>query len=76
MKSVLDDIPGVGPARRKALMRHFKSLEEIGNATREELAEVPELNERTVDAILDFFAKRRESRSQETASFVDKGMAE
>ncbi|MDE6700829.1 MAG: excinuclease ABC subunit UvrC, partial [Acetatifactor sp.] len=76
VKSVLDDIPGVGPARRKALMRHFKSLEEIGNATREELAEVPELNERTVDAILDFFAKRRESRSQETASFVDKGMPE
>lgn len=76
VKSVLDDIPGVGPARRKALMRHFKSLEEIGNATREELAEVPELNERTVEAILDFFAKRRESRSQETASFVDKGMPE
>ena len=29
VRSVLDDIPGVGPARRKALMRHFKSLEEI-----------------------------------------------
>ena len=34
VKSVLDDIPGVGPARRKALMRHFKSLEEIRQADR------------------------------------------
>ena len=44
VKSVLDDIPGVGPARRKALMRHFKSLEEIKNATVEELMELPEMN--------------------------------
>ena len=55
VKSVLDDIPGIGPARRKALMRHFKSLEEIRSATREELLSVPELNERTVDEILQFF---------------------
>ncbi|MCM1102050.1 MAG: excinuclease ABC subunit UvrC [Clostridium sp.] len=58
VKSVLDDIPGVGPARRKALMRHFKSLEEIRNAGREELLQVPELNGRTVDAILAFFAEK------------------
>lgn len=58
VKSVLDDIPGVGPARRKALMRHFKSLEEIRNADREALLQVPELNERTVDAILQFFAEK------------------
>ena len=58
VKSVLDDIPGVGPARRKALMRHFRSLEEIRNASREELLQVPELNERTADAILDFFAPK------------------
>ena len=32
VKSVLDEIPGVGPARRKALMHHFKSIEEIKNA--------------------------------------------
>ena len=42
VKSVLDDIPGVGPARRKALMRHFKSLEEIRQASVEELMEIPE----------------------------------
>ena len=37
VRSVLDDIPGVGPTRRKALMRHFKSLEEIRQATVEDL---------------------------------------
>ncbi len=58
VKSVLDDIPGVGPARRKALMRHFKSLEDIRGATLEELTAIPELNERTAQAIVDFFAKR------------------
>lgn len=62
VKSVLDDIPGVGPARRKALMRHFKSLQEIRDASREELLKLPELNERTVDAIRDFFAKREQNR--------------
>ncbi len=60
VKSVLDDIPGVGPARRKALMRHFKSLEEIKNATIEQLLEIPELNERTAEEILTFFRKQGE----------------
>ena len=55
VKSVLDDIPGVGPARRKALMRHFKSLEEIRNATVEQLLELPEMNERTAEEIVRFF---------------------
>ena len=57
VKSVLDDIPGVGPARRKALMRHFKSIEEIKNATAEQLAEIPELNRRAAEDIWLFFHK-------------------
>jgi len=60
VKSVLDDIPGVGPARRKALMRHFKSLEEIKNATVEELLEVPELNRKAAEDIYGFFRKKIE----------------
>ncbi len=55
VKSVLDDIPGVGPVRRKALMRHFKSLEEIRKATVEELLELPEMNARSAEAIVAFF---------------------
>ncbi|MCD7835169.1 MAG: excinuclease ABC subunit UvrC [Lachnospiraceae bacterium] len=55
VKSVLDDIPGVGPVRRKALMRHFKSLEDIKNAGLDELVEIPEMNEGTARQIMSFF---------------------
>ena len=59
VRSVLDDIPGVGPARRKALMRHFKSLEEIRQATVEDLMEIPEMNERTAQEFVAFFASQK-----------------
>ena len=59
VRSVLDDIPRVGPARRKALMRHFKSLEEIRQATVEDLMEIPEMNERTAQEIVAFFASQK-----------------
>ena len=55
VKSVLDEIPGVGPARRKALMRHFKSIEDIKNAEIEQLSEVPEIPEHIAGQIYDFF---------------------
>lgn len=55
VKSVLDEIPGVGPARRKALMRHFKSIEDIKNAEIEQLSEVPEIPEHIAWQIYDFF---------------------
>lgn len=57
VKSVLDDIPGVGPTRRKALMRHFKSIEEIKNAETAQLCEVPEIPEHIAGQIYDFFHK-------------------
>lgn len=56
VKSVLDEIPGVGPARRKALMRHFKSIEDIKMASLEELSEIPELNRKAAEEIHRFFA--------------------
>ncbi len=55
VKSVLDEIPGVGPARRKALMRHFKSIEDIRAASMEDLLQVPELNRRAAEDIYRFF---------------------
>ena len=55
VKSVLDEIPGVGPARRKAMMRHFKSIEDIKNAEIEQLSEVPEIPEHIAGQIYDFF---------------------
>ena len=53
--SVLDDIKGVGPKRRKALMRYFKDLSEIRKATPEELLKVPGMNRTTAEKIYSFF---------------------
>ncbi len=55
VKSVLDEIPGVGPSRRKALMRCFKSIEEIQNADVETLAGVDEIPESIARGIYEFF---------------------
>ena len=55
VRSVLEDIPGVGEARRKALMRHFKSIEEMKNASVEQFAEIPEIPENIARGIYDFF---------------------
>ena len=56
VKSVLDDIPGVGPARRKALMRHFKSMQEIKEADVQTLMQIPEIPEHIAEEIVKFFA--------------------
>ena len=57
VKSVLDDIPGIGPARRKALMREFKVIEAIRAAEVEDLAKVPQMNERAARQVYEFFRK-------------------
>lgn len=53
--SVLDDIPGVGPSRRKALMKVFSSLEEIKSATVDELVEKAGLPRNAAEAVYAFF---------------------
>ena len=58
VKSVLDEIPGVGPARRKALMRHFGSINEIKEASVEQLCEVPEIPEHIGKQIYEFFRSK------------------
>ena len=60
--STLDEIPGVGPARRKALMRHFASIEELREATPEKIAEVPEIPENQAKAIYEFFHKEAKTK--------------
>ena len=59
--SILDDIPGIGPSRRKALMRAFKSLEAIRDATEEELAAVPSMNAPSARQVYEFFRQKRTS---------------
>lgn len=50
--SALDNIPGLGETRRKALLRHFGSLKKLGQATPEEITEVPGVGRRTAEAVL------------------------
>ncbi len=53
--SVLDDIEGIGPARRKALMKRFQSLESIRNATVEELCDTESMNRQAAEKVYGFF---------------------
>lgn len=53
--SILDDIPGIGPARRKDLMKHFSDIEAIKNATMEELSKLPSMNEKSAQNVYNFF---------------------
>ena len=55
--SILDDIEGIGPARRKALMRNFMSLDAIKAASVEELAQIPSMNEKAAESVYKFFHK-------------------
>ena len=53
--SVLDDIPGIGPTRRKALMKAYQSLDDMKNATVEELRSVPSMNGKSAQQVYEFF---------------------
>jgi excinuclease ABC subunit C len=55
VKSILDDISGVGPSRRKALMKHFKSIEAIRAADVDELMQVDLITEKVAENIYNFF---------------------
>ncbi len=69
VKSMLDEIPGVGPARRKALMKHFGSINEIKEASVEQLCEVKEIPENIGRQIYEFFRtgpdKEAEARQEQ-----------
>ncbi len=66
IRSRLDEIPGIGPARKKALMRRFDSIAEIAAADEETLAAIPELGRRPAAAVYAFFHPE-ETSSAETA---------
>ena len=55
VKSILDDIPGIGEKRRKALMKHFASIEAIKNAAIDELAQAESMNEKAAASVYKFF---------------------
>jgi excinuclease ABC subunit C len=56
--SILDDINGIGPARRKALMKHFKNIDEIKNASLSELTAIDGMNVKSAENVYEFFHKK------------------
>ncbi len=56
--SILDEIEGIGPTRRKSLMKHFGSIEEMKQASIDELAALPSMNERSARQVYTFFHKQ------------------
>ena len=59
--SILDDITGIGPARRKALMRSFQSLQAIREAGEEELARIPSMNAASARQVYEFFHRKEQT---------------
>lgn len=53
--SILDDIPGIGSSRRKALMKKYQSLDAIKSATVEDLLDTPSMNEQAAQSVYQFF---------------------
>ena len=58
--SVLDDIPGIGPARRKALMKKYQSLEAIKQASEEDLAATDAMNPQAAHSVYQFFREKEQ----------------
>lgn len=56
--SILDDIEGIGPTRRKSLMRMFQSLEAIREAEVDELRKAPSMNEQSAQRVYEFFHRK------------------
>ena len=54
LRSALDDIPGIGAARRKALLKHFGSVTAIKEATREQLETAPGVPSRVAQTVWDW----------------------
>lgn len=60
VKSILDDITGIGPTRRRALMKYFESIEAVRDASVEELMEVPSMNRQSAEEVYSFFHVQKE----------------
>ena len=71
--STLEDIPGVGEKRRKALMRKFKSMEEIASASVEDILALDEFNRRSAEQVYAYFHKDETVGDEEEKDIVEDG---
>ena len=60
--SVLDDIPGIGPKKRTALLNHFETIKDIREADKEKLMECPGINEKNAEEIIKFFGLEKQKQ--------------
>lgn len=67
VRSILDGIPGIGETRRKALLRKFKSVEKIQDASIEELAETDSMNQKSAEQVYQFFHQDKKDKKEFTA---------
>ena len=74
VKSILDDIPGIGPARRKALMRRFKDIEAVRSASVEDLEQTPRMNRRSAESVYRYFHPRPDGTETGAATNPDDGI--
>lgn len=74
VKSILDDIPGIGPARRKALMRRFKDIEAVRSASVEDLEQTPQMNRRSAESVYRYFHPRPDGTETGAATNPDDGI--
>lgn len=61
VRSALDDIAGIGPAKRKALLTHFGSLKKLSEASEEEIKGVKGISQANVDAIMAFLKSKKDA---------------
>lgn len=64
-KSALEEIPSIGPTRRKALLRHFKGIDAIRSASYEDLLAVDGMNSKSAENVIDFFNNRKNRVDQD-----------
>jgi excinuclease ABC subunit C len=57
VRSILEDVPGIGETRRKALMRYYGDIQKIREASVEELKQVPSMNTAAAESVYEFFRK-------------------
>ena len=60
VRSILEDIPGIGETRRRALMRYYGDIQKIREASVQELKNVPSMNEAAAESVYAFFRKQPE----------------
>lgn len=59
IRSGLDDVPGIGPKKKRALIEHFGSPKKISEASPEVLKEVPSLNKKDIENLIQFFSNKK-----------------